>query len=123
MDTTIKQHLLCATRQELNEYFDDVLPIDKDTDFKNKDYKFEIPTWTIKQQLDDIESKVEPKIGFVWYFLRKLHHPDNGTEEIVMGFRQEMVWIKRGGPYEPYIMKTINDLLQKEVNSRILEIK
>jgi len=123
MDTIIKQHLLGGTRKELDEYFKDVVPVTDTTDFKGIESKFEIPTWTIRQQLDDIEKKDEPKTGFVWYFIRRVdNHPD-GTFNIEMGLRQEMVWIKRGGPYEPYVMQVMNNLLQKTVNSNIMEQK
>ena len=123
MDRLIKQHLLCGTRSEINEYFDEVSLTSPDTHFRGTEARFQIPTWPIQQQLDDIEKKSEPKIGFVWYFIRKILNHPNGTFDIEMAFRQEMVWIKQGVPYEPYIMQTINNLLQHTLNSNVLEQK
>jgi len=121
MDKIIKQHLLVATRKDLEDYFSDVVPVTSDTNFRGPHSKFEIPTWPIKEQLDEIEKR-NPKAGFVWYFIRRtLNNPD-GTFNIEMGFRQEMVWIKES-KHDPYIMKTINDLLQFNDNSRVLEQK
>lgn len=123
MDRLIKQHLLCGTRSEINEYFEDIPAVADETNFRGMDSQFQIPTWPIQQQLDDIEKKSDPKTGFVWYFIRKvLNHPD-GTFDIEMAFRQEMVWIKQGGQHEPYLMKTANDLLQFTDNSNVLEQK
>ena len=121
MNNIIKQHLLVASRENLEKYFSDVVSITPETNFRGEDSKFEIPTWPIKKQLDEI-VKNNPKTGFVWYFIRKVLNNPDGTFNIEIGFRQEMIWIKEN-KHDPYIMKTINDLLQFNDNSRVLEQK
>lgn len=118
----IKQHLLKGTREELDDYFNDVLPVNDNTDFKGVHDKFQIPTWSIKTQLDDIESKEHPKNGFVWYLLRKVINHE-GRFKIEVGFYKEMVWIAQDTPHDPYDIMVINHLIQDNVNSRILEIQ
>ena len=123
MAEIIKQHLLCATRKDLDEYFSDVQPVTEETDFRGADSKFEIPTWTINQQLNDIESKEAPKTGFVWYFIRKVKNKPNGDFDVEMGVRQEMVWIKNESLIDPYIIKIFNELMRHFSNSNIMEKK
>ena len=119
----IKQHLLKGTRQELDDYFKDFLPVTETTNFRGVDDKFQIPTWSIEQQLNDIESKDHPKTGFVWYLLRKVLNQDDNTFKIEVGFCKEMVWITTGLQHEPYDIMVINNLIQEDVISRILEIQ
>ena len=118
----VKQHLICAPRGELEEYFKDVVQVTENTDFRGVRDKFQIPTWSIKDQLDMIE-KNSPKTGFVWYLIRQVLNNPDGTFNIEVGFRKEMVWVVEDERLDPYILKTINKLIQHDVNSQILEKK
>ena len=119
----VKHHFLKGTRQELDEYFKDVLLVTDTTDFRGVNDKFQIPTWPIQQQLDDIEKTQHPKTGFVWYLLRRVINHEDGSFKIEIGFYKEMIWVTTGGQHEPYDIVVINDLIQNDVNSRILEIQ
>lgn len=85
----VKQHLIVGNYADVKDYFNKVKPfVEGVTDVHGVDDLFEIPTKTIKDQLEAINNINGLKVGLVFYFVRRI---TNGEVFIQLG--QEMVWI------------------------------